>query len=197
MLTNLIKRINKDENRELDRQIIVECAHAASMSSHIEKFGFIDSDVNCDDLKATLEAIELSDSDSVEVNMDKLLEGARSPETILEAVVSTSKTISMTKEDYDELLELLKVLKKSTSEPEDKKNAKTKIKSFLKACAKEIRKCDDNRPADALVVAMINKLCNVFDCTIENSNDADEKITKKALLALKINALAKAISHAK
>ena len=193
MLTNLIKRINKDENLELKKEVFVECAHAATMHSHIEKFGFIDSNVEFEDLKTTLESVELSDTDTVECNMDRLVNAAKSPETITEAVISTAKTISITKSDYDNLSELLTVLKKASSDKEERKNAKTKIKAFLKACTSEVRKCDDNRPADALVTAMVNKLCKAFDCEIKNNED----ISKKALLVLKLNALAKAISRIK
>ena len=193
MLSGLIKRINKDDNLELKKQVFVECANIGAMQSHIEKFAFIkDTDTDFEDLKTKLESITLCDTDTISANMDRLVETAKADlSSLTEAVVSTAKTISMTKKDFDELSELIKVFKRESSDRTEKKNAKSKIKSFLKVCNSELRKCDDNRPADALVTAMINKLCKAFDCDVKN----DKEITKKALLGLKINALAKAISH--
>ena len=192
MLSGLIKRINKDDNFELKKEVFVECANMGTMQSHVEKFAFINTtDTNFEDLKAKLETVTLCDTDTINDNMDKLVEIARTDISLTEAVISTAKTISMTKSDFDSLTELIKVLKKESSEKDERKNAKSKIKSFLKSCVKEIRKCDDDKPADALVTAMVNKLCKTFNCEIENNKD----ITKKALLTLKLNALAKAISH--
>ena len=125
--------------------------------------------------------------------MDRLVQAARSPETITEAVISTAKTISMTKEDYDNLCELLKVLKRVSSDKDERKDAKNKIKAFLKACTTEVRKCDDDRPADALVTAMVNKLCTAFECEVKK----DDNASKKAIFVLKLNALAKATSRIK
>ena len=192
MLSGLIKRINKDDNLELKKQVFVECANMGAMQSHIEKFAFIkDTDTDFEDLKTKLESVTLCDTDTITTNMDRLVETAKADlSSLTEAVVSTAKTISMTKKDFDELSELIKVLKRESSDRTEKKNAKSKIKSFLKVCTSELRKCDDNRPADALVTAMINKLCKAFDCDVKN----DKEITKKALLSLKLNALAKAIS---
>lgn len=195
MLTNLIKRINKDENLELKKEIFVECAHIGTMHSHIEKFAFIDPNKDFGDLKDKLSNVTLSDTDSIEQNMDKLLAAARGGNVVMtEGVISTAKTISITKEDYDELSELLSVLKKASSEKDERKEAKNKIKSFLKACTSEVRKCDNDRPADALVTAMINKLCKAFECEV---NKDEKEISKKALLVLKLNALAKAIARIK
>ena len=193
MLTNLIKRINKDENLELQKEVFVECSHIGTMHSHIEKFAFINPDKDFGDLKQKLEAVTLSDTDTVEHNMDKLVAAAKSNEVMTEAVISTAKTLSMTKEDFDNLSELIKVLGKVSSEKDERKNAKNKIKSFLKACTSEVRKCNDERPADALVTAMVNKLCKAFDCKVDDNKD----ISKKALLVLKLNALAKAINRIK
>lgn len=193
MLTNLIKRINKDENLELKKEVFVECGHIVTIHPHIEKFAFIDTNKNFSDLKEKLSSVQLSDTDTVETNMDKLVTAARSNEVMTEAVISTSKTISMTKEDYDNLCELVKVLRKESSDKADKKEAKSKIKSFLKACISEVRKCNDDRPADALLTAMVNKLCNAFDCEVKD----DKEMTKKALLSLKLNAIAKALTRIK
>ena len=159
----------------------------------IEKFAFITPDKDCEDLKQKLSGVTLSNSDSIDTNMDKLVTAARSNEVITEAVISTSKTISMSKDDFDSLTEQIKVLNKASSEKDERKNAKNRIKAFLKACTSEVRKCNDDRPADALVTAMINKLCKAFDCKVEGKDG----ITKKALLALKLNALAKAINRVK
>ena len=111
MLTNLIKRINKDENLELNKEVFVECSHMGTMHSHIDKFAFIDQNVNYEDLKDKLSGVTLTDTDTIENNMDKLVSAARSRNVITESVVSTSKTISITKEDYDNLCNLLKILK--------------------------------------------------------------------------------------
>ena len=193
MLTNLIKRINKDENIELKKEIFVECAHIGTMHSHIEKFAFINPNSDYGNLKEKLATVTLCDTDSVETNMEKLLAAARSNGVMTEAVISTSKTISMTKDDYDNLCDMVKILTRASSDKDERKDAKNKIKSFLKACTTEVRKCDNDRPADALVTAMVNKLCKAFDCVINDDKD----ITKKALLVLKLNALAKAISRIK
>lgn len=193
MLTNLIKRINKDENLELEKEVYVECSYAGTMHSHIDKFAFINPTTEFEDLKQKLSAVSLSNTDSIDHNMDKLVAAARAHEVMTEAVISTSKTISMTKEDFDNLSELIKVLGKASSEKDERKEAKNKIKSFLKACTSEMRKCNDERPADALVTAMVNKLCKAFDCKV----DDNKEISKKALLSLKLNALAKAIARVK
>lgn len=193
MLTNLINRINKDENIQLEKEVFVECGHVGTMHSHMEKFSFINPNTNFDDLKEKLAAVTLSNTDSVECNMDKLVAAARSNGVMIEAVISTSKTIIMTKEDFDALSECIKVLNRASSEKDERKAAKNKIKSFLKACTSEVRKCNDDRPADALVTAMVNKLCKAFDCEV----DDDKEISKKELLSLKLNALAKAISRIK
>ena len=198
MLTNLIKRINKDENSELQKEALVECAYTGTMHSHIDKFAFIDQNKDFGDLKDKLSGVTLCNTDNVQSNMDKLVAAARAPQvlndTMTEAVVSTAKTISMTKEDFDNLSELLKVLKKASADKNERKDAKNKIKAFLKACTSEVRKCDDNRPADALVTAMVNKLCKAFECEVKKD---EKEISKKALFALKLNALAKAIARIK
>ena len=193
MLTNLIKRINKDENLELKKEVFVECSHIGTMHSHIDKFAFVNPNTDFEDLKQKIAAVSLSDENTVENNMDKLVAAARSEEIMTEAVISTSKTISMTKTDYDDLSESIRILGKVSSEKDERKEAKNKIKSFLKACTSEVRKCNDERPADALVTAMINKLCKAFECKVNDNKE----ISKKALLVLKLNALAKAISRIK
>ena len=194
MLTNLIRRINKDENLELKKEVFVECSYIGTMHSHIDKYAFINPNIDYGDLKEKLASVTLSDTDTIECNMDKLVTAAKSPKVMTESVVSTSKTICITKEDYDNLSEALKVLKRASADKDERKDAKATIKSFLKACTSEVRKCDDNRPADALVTAMVNKLCKAFECEIKKD---DKEITKKALLVLKLNALAKAISRIK
>ena len=193
MLSNLIKRINSDENTALEKEVFVECGYIGTMHSHIGKFAFINPNVEFDDLKQKLSNVTLDKTDSVETNMDKLVAAARGNGVMTEAVVSTAKTIAMTKEDFDTISELVKVLSKASSDKKERKDAKAKIKSFLKACTSELRKCDDDRPADALVTAMVNKICKAFDCEVDNNKE----ITKKALLSLKLNALAKAISRIK
>lgn len=191
MLKNLTKRINQDENALHEREIFVECSHGATLHSAIEKFSFItDDNVNTDDLKAKLASVKLSDEITVEENIENILTAARSEGIITESVVSTSKSISMTKDDYNDLTEAIAIVKKSTSSDEEKKEAKKKIKSFLLTCARELRKCNDDRPADALVTAAINRLCSAYDC--KKDYDVD-KLSKKEILILKLNALAKVI----
>lgn len=190
MLTNLMNRLNKDSNEEFNRNILVECGVSASVINPADKIIENDTDnVYVDDLKTKLANVKLSETDSIEDNASKIVAAAKNATVAInEAVVSTSKSINMTKEDYKTLLEMLDRLKKESCE--DRDLCIKKIKSFLKAVTKELPKCNDDKPADALVIAMVNKMCKHYDCIPEFDND---EITNKYKLIAKVNALAKVV----
>lgn len=189
MLSNLTARLNKDENMIHEREIFTECSVNSSNDTIIDKIN--KDNYNIEDLKLRLLNVQLSDCDSVETNVQKLVDAAKANETIIESVVSTNKSISITEKDHEELLSNIKVIQNNDSDESDKKEAKKRIKSFLKVCNKQIAKCNDDNPADAFIISIINKLCRVLDCKIDINKD--EKLTRKAELIIKINAIAKNI----
>lgn len=194
MLETLTKRINQDENATVEREAVVECSQIGTLHSDIEKVSFIKDCVNdnTDELKQKLASVELSKDIPMEANMERLVQAAKSPlteSTLVESVVSTSKTLTITKADYEDLKKCIKTIKNESANDAEKKDSVKKIKSFLKACVKGISKCHDDKPADAFIISIVNSLCTIYDCKV----DCHEEVTKKAMLILKLNALSKSI----
>lgn len=186
MLNSLIKRLNKDENDSIKRTIITESSQ-------------FDTDINPEllrpvsaeeisELTEAINSIELSDEESSYEQLCKLESAISDPrQTITESVVSTSKQITMTKEDYNTLCEMVKKYKSATDS--EKRQYVRKFKDFIRKVNTELKKCNDERPADALITAFVNKLCKLYDVEV----DVDDVSAKYKLVA-KINALAKKMS---
>lgn len=185
MLSKLASRLNNDSNKDFEDSILRE-----SIINVNEK---IIDEVLTEDVEILKQALELTPINSslpVEMNMKRLAEAAADPvTTINEAVTNTNSCISIDKESYDELIATIAIYKKKSTEEADKKEALKKMKEFVKKVNRYMRKVNDDKPADALATAAINKLCNLFDVEIQENKEA----TKKYNLAIKVNALSKSM----
>jgi len=185
MLSSLIKRLNRDENAKIQDGIITE-----SSQFNENDYGLIDqiSQGELDILKEAISSTNLSDEDSAYECVNKLKKSIINPiGAIQESVVSTSKQVIMTKEDYITLIDMVKNYNKA--EDTDKKLYIKKFKDFVRKVSSELRKCNDENPADALITALTNKLCKLFDVEIK-----EDDISAKYKLVAKLNALAKKLS---
>lgn len=197
MLESLTKRINQDENTVAEREAIVECSQIGTLHSDIEKVSFIKDCVNdnTDELKQKLASVELSKDIPMEANMEKLVQAAKAPlteSTLIESVVSTSKTLTITKADYEDLKKCIKTIKNESVDENEKTACVKRIKKFLTACVKGISKCHDDKPVDAFITSIIRELMNVYNCR-PVCHDYKEDMTKKAMIILQLNTLSKVI----
>lgn len=183
MLTKLSNRLNLDSNKKFEDNILKES---------IDVYDKIIDNCADSDVELLREALEMTDIDKtnpIELISESILYSANHPnEVITEAVVSTKSTLTIDKESYDKLMVAIKDYNKDP-ENADKESLKI-IKKFIASVNKNMRKVSDDRPADAMVTALVNKLIKVFDVEIPEN---EEMPTKKYELAFKINALAKAV----
>lgn len=176
MLESLIKRLNEDDINEMKINALFENVDFTFSKEY--------SDEEIDKLESALECVDITNDDSLESSIDRLVEAAADPDKILtESVVSTSKSITITTDDYNAIIELAKNYSKL--EGDEKSAALKKFKSFVNSVSRSIRKCNDDNPADAKILAVIKKLCRIFDTKVETSAETRKAQTIETLNALK------------
>lgn len=186
MLEAFTARLNKSYNEDVERSIMTECGDFDPNCSMICP----STEEEMELFKQALNTVDINPIDSPEINVAKLKNAVMNPtKTITEAVISTSKSISMTKEDYENYVDMIDSYKKADNENEKKLYVR-RFKKFISTVATELRKCNDERPADALIVALVNKLCRLYNIEIDDDKDQPMKYR----LTKKLNALAKAMS---
>lgn len=184
MLSKLISRLNNDSNKQIEDSILRESLDVNEKI--IDEV--LDEDVEL--LQKSLEVTQINNNQPNEMNEERLIESASNPvKAINEAVTNTDSCVSIDKDSYDALIATIDLYKKKSTSDADKKQALKRIKTFVKNVNRSMRKVNDDKPADAMIVAAINKLCKLFD--VEPT--VDKNATKKYNLAVKINALSKAI----
>lgn len=186
MLEAFTARLNESYNEDAERSIMTECGDFDPNCSMICPISQEEMDL----FKQALNTVDVNPIDSPEANVAKLKNAVMNPaRTITEAVISTSKSISMTKEDYENYMDMIDSYKAADSETEKKLYVK-RFKKFVSTVATELRKCNDERPADALIVALVNRLCRLYKVEVDENKDQ----TMKYRLTKKLNALAKAMA---
>lgn len=184
MLTKLAERLNMDSNKEFEDKILTESINVN------EAIITEASDADVEKLKTALEYTDVDNTQPPEMIAESIAKVAEDPTTAIhEAVVNTNSTLTVDKETYDKVIDAISIYKKESAEPAEKKAAIKTIKKFVSTVNSNMRKVSDDKPADAMVTAAINKLVTATDANVDTTKD----VTKKYQLALKVNAVAKAL----
>ena len=177
MLESLIKRLNKDDINEMKDNALFENIDFTDIPETYSK-------EDLDELESALECVSITDNNSLDSTIDRLVEAATDPDKILmESVVNTSKNITITTDDFTEMIEL--VNKYSSLKGDEKTAALKKFKSFVNSVLRNIRECNDDNPADAKILGLCRKLCRIFDVKFNNTAETRKLQVIESLTQLK------------
>ena len=162
MLENLTKKLVADDVARGKRDIMIEGTIIPSKMSQIERYSLINEAVDCDDVKAVLNNITFDDTDTFSGRMEKLYEACMNPEVVSESIeiekADKVKRLSMTKDDYDKIMNVIKDYVK-TKDKVEKKRYRSKIESFVSTINSNITKADE---VDAFIASALRKIYNVL-----------------------------------
>jgi hypothetical protein len=200
MLNKLTERLIKEENKSLDRDILVEGTLVPTIFSTIERYAMVNNKCcEYNDIVALakkLHAVNLNDSMTEEEKKSALMDAVKNTDNInvlnessLFNLNKEQLCILMKKEDYIKIKNEINEYKKCKDE-EKQKDFIVKFKNIINRLEPEMRMADDKKPVDAFTMATINSLYKTFIPTPFKNND-DENL--KTNILAKIENLAKYI----
>lgn len=192
MLKKLTDRLVKEENKALDKELLVEGSIVPTKFSTIERYASVNpndcTEDSVEELAKILYNTKLTDDMTEDEQKEELINAVKNSALILTEGVEFKKdtnTITMDKDSYVKFKETITAYKENNDE-----NLKKDFKKFIKDIKQNVSKVDEDIPADAFITALINSLYKIFvDKTIKiNSNEST-----KTNFINKINELTKAI----
>ena len=187
MLENLTKKLVEDDINKHEKDCIFEGAVVSSNLSQIERYSLINESVDCSDVENILSHIKFGDSEDFATRSEKLFETCMNPEALLESIsVEESnkvKRLSMTKEDYDKIINYVKDY--VSANDDNKITYKKKMKSFVGTINANIAKADK---VDTFIASAIRKIYNAL------RQDRPKAGTSKAAIMVNIRGIKDALN---
>lgn len=161
MLENLTKKLIEDDIDKNDKSLLFEGAVVSSNLSNIERYSLINESVDCSDIEAVLDEVNFTDTEDYDARSEKLFEACMNPKILNEnvGVVEENKVkrLSMTKEDYDKIVNYVKEY--VAAKDDVKLIPKRKMKSFVGTINNNIAKADE---VDVFIASAIRKIYNAL-----------------------------------
>lgn len=187
MLDNLTKKLVEADIAKNEKTIMIEGAIIPSKMSQIERYSMITESVEFDDIAAVLNNIKFDEMDTFKGRMEHLYEACSNPDVISESIAIEKaekvKRLSMTKEDYDKIVNIVKDYVTTKDDAVKSANLK-KIKSFVSTINSNIAKAD---VVDTFIASAIRKIYNAL------CDDHPKAGTDKAVIIVNLSAIKSAL----
>lgn len=191
MLTNLTNRLIEDDVKRCEERLLLEGIVLPTQMSKIERYSLMAecSDINFDNVKVALCGVTFEPNETFEDRKRKLYNACIKSDVLTEGATETVKKLTMTKEDYKKLTDVIATYKK-TKDEDEKKQCATKMKKFVAVIKASIDQADEKSPADAFVNSSIS---NIFKVVCGGKEIKAEKSSSKDILIAKITLINKSL----